>query len=142
RASRNVTRDVEGVRWTWLFCPLLGVAASLALLRAARRERERWRGAREGEHTGGGWVRWADGTSHQVPGAEDLPLGPVIVREQRPTADLLYRGGPVLVGVVWPGPLSSRLELASARADTWNAIALLVIVLLGAPFVAVAWTAW
>jgi hypothetical protein len=142
RARRSVVQDVQGVAWTWISCPLLGIAAGLSLLRAGRRERRRWRDVREGEHTGDGWVRWADGTSHQVPGARDLPLGPVVVREGRRTADLLYRGGPVLVAEVWPGPLPPRLAVATARADAWNAIALLVIVLLGAPFVAAAWTAW
>jgi len=135
-------RVVGAVPRNWIAFPLLGMAAAVALLRAATRSRTRWRGARQGRHEGGGWVHWNDGTANPVPGAQALPRGPVIVRELRRTPDLIYRGGAVLDAEAWAGWLSPRLRQAAARADALDAIALAVIVLFGATFVAAAWAVW
>jgi hypothetical protein len=137
-----MSRVVGDIPCTWIFFPMLGAFASLALLWAAAKERNRWRGVREGEHEGRGWVRWNDGTTDHVPGVQDLPAGPVLVREHRRSADLIYRGGPALDAEVWSGALSPKLQLSAARADLFNAMALLVIVYLGAPIVAAAWAVW
>jgi hypothetical protein len=137
--QRRVVGDIPR---SWLLFSLLGALAALALLRAAARERSRWRSAREGEHTGDGSVRWPDGAIDQVPNARQAPAGPVTVREHGRSAASAYRGGSVIDGEVWPGPLAPRLRLAAGRADVLNALALVVIAHFGAPLVAALWAVW
>jgi hypothetical protein len=138
-SSWHVVGDIP---WSWSLFSLVGAVAALALLRAATRERDRWRGAREGEHMGDGWVRWADGTSDQVPNARELWTFFVIVREHGRSADAAYRGRAVIDGEVWRGPLAPRVRMAAARADVLNALALVAAVHCGAACVAALWAVW
>ncbi len=135
-------RVVGDIPRSWLLFPLLGALAALALLRAAAGELARWRGVREGEHTGDGWVRWPDGTSVQVPNARELPQELVVVREHRRSPDAAYRGGEVIECEIWSGPLAPRLRLAAGRADVLNALALLAAADLGAPCLAALLAVW
>jgi hypothetical protein len=138
----RVRRVVDDIPRSWLLFSLLGALAARALLWAAARERARWRDVREGEHTGDGSVRWPDGAIDQVPNARQAPVGPVAVREHGRSAASAYRGGSVIDGEVWPGPLPPRLRLAAGRADVLNALALVAIAHFGAPCVAALLTVW
>jgi hypothetical protein len=124
----------------WIVLNAAGaLCAALLLIGAAwaRARAERWRAARPGAHTGGGWVTFADAPPTHVAEAAGLPLGDVLVREASRQEPSYREHGRIEAGVQG-GTLEAQVASADALATGLCAFALLLAAISAAPVLAAA----
>jgi hypothetical protein len=126
----------------WLAAAAIAVVAGALLV---------WRGARdarranalpagkEGTHIGKGQVRFAGEEAVDVPAANKLPVGPVVVTMQGTPVHAGYRGPPIAaVAQAAPGTLADAIAATRERATGSFAIAIACAAFGGVPLVVAA----